>query len=194
MTVQQFIKFLRHPEVRPSYRTVNTTQAGWMRGPAGAFLCVFLTRRTQRPSPPLFPLTSPALLLVVLAEDAALGVGERCRVTRAMVGGLQLLRGSAGGEEKGGEQDVGRCAAEIVSVTGEKMPSQTLIQQHLTPEPWRCSLSVLLRASSAATGVFMSRRSSQISSVCTEPTAKPEISSLVRRQTKHGAGLQAGQK
>lgn len=33
-----------------------------------------------------FPLTSPALVVAVLAVDAALGVGERCRVTRAMVG------------------------------------------------------------------------------------------------------------
>lgn len=41
---------------------------------------------------PAFILTSPALLFVVLAEDAALGVGERCRVTRAMVGGLQPWR------------------------------------------------------------------------------------------------------
>lgn len=54
---------------------------------------------------------------------------------------------------------MGRCAAEIVSVAGEKMPSQTLIQQHLTPEPRRCSLSVLLRASSAVTGVLMSGKS-----------------------------------
>lgn len=59
---------------------------------------------------------------------------------------------------------MGRCAVEIVSVTGEKMPSQTLIQQqqqqrHLTPEPRRCSLSVLLRASSAVTGVLMSGKS-----------------------------------
>lgn len=37
---------------------------------------------------PGFPLTSPALLL----DDATLGVGERCRVTRAMVGGLQPMR------------------------------------------------------------------------------------------------------
>lgn len=123
--------------------------------PVGAFLASSPSH-TQRPSPPAFPLTSPALLLVVLADDAALGVGERCSVTRAMVSELQERRG----EEKGGEGRrsayPGRCAAEIVAVTGEKMPSQTLIQQqHLTPLPRPCSLSVLLRASSAVTGVLM---------------------------------------
>lgn len=40
-------------------------------------------------SPCLFPLTSPALVLEV---DAALGVGERCRVTRAMDGNLPAQR------------------------------------------------------------------------------------------------------
>ncbi len=40
-------------------------------------------------SPCLFPLTSPALVVAVLEVDAALGVGERCRVTRAMNGNLQ---------------------------------------------------------------------------------------------------------
>lgn len=54
---------------------------------------------------PAFLPTSPALLLVVLAEDAALGVGERCRVTRAMVGGLQPWRAAGGGEEKEGEEE-----------------------------------------------------------------------------------------
>lgn len=49
----------------------------------------FLTPRVHKDRAPAFAPTSPALLLVVLAEDAALGVGERCRVTRAMVGGLQ---------------------------------------------------------------------------------------------------------
>lgn len=44
-----------------------------------------------------FPPTS-ALLLVEPAEDAALGVGERCRVTRAMVGGLQPWRTAAAEE------------------------------------------------------------------------------------------------
>lgn len=72
-----------------------------------------------------FLLTSPALLLVVLAEDAALGVGERCRVTRAMVGALLERR-----EGKRRSAYLGRCSA-IVSVTGEKMPSQSPIQQHL---------------------------------------------------------------
>lgn len=58
------------------------------------------SRRLTHDPPPqtkserrLFPPTSPALLLVVLAEDAALGVGERCRVTRAMVAAPQPLGG-----------------------------------------------------------------------------------------------------
>lgn len=38
----------------------------------------------------------------------------------------------------------------------------------------------------------MSRKSSKISFVCNEPTEEPEISSLVRRQTKHGAGCKRG--
>lgn len=54
---------------------------------------------------------------------------------------------------------MGRCAAEIVSVTREKMPSQTLIQQQPTPASRGCSRSVTLRASSAATGVLMSGKS-----------------------------------
>lgn len=36
-------------------------------------------------------------------------------------------------EEEEEEEKEGRCAAGSVSVTGEKMPSQTPIQQHLTP-------------------------------------------------------------
>lgn len=38
-------------------------------------------------------LTSPAVVVAVLAVDAALGVGDRCRVTSAMAGG----RGRAAG-------------------------------------------------------------------------------------------------
>ncbi|TRZ00858.1 hypothetical protein DNTS_013406 [Danionella cerebrum] len=39
---------------------------------------------TPRISPGVFPLTSPAVVVAVLEVEAALGVGERCRVTRAM--------------------------------------------------------------------------------------------------------------
>lgn len=72
-----------------------------------------------------------------------------------MVSELQERRGKEKGREGRRSAYPGRCAAEIVAVTGEKMPSQTLIQQHLTPLPRPCSLSVLLRASSAVTGVLM---------------------------------------
>ena len=64
--------------------------------------------RAHKDRAPAFPPTSPALLLVVLAEDAALGVGERCRVTRAMVGGLQPWR-AAEEERRGREGRGGGC-------------------------------------------------------------------------------------
>lgn len=85
------------------------------------------------------------------------------------------LEGNTGGNT-GREEDEGRCAVEIVSVTGEKMPSQSLLllQQHLTPELG--SLSVLLRASSAVTGVVMSVRSQEIPTVCNGPASDLQTS------------------
>lgn len=76
------------------------------------------------------PKSSPALLLVVLAVDAALGVGERCRVTRAM---LKVLK--AGEEEEEVEVVVGEMLCDgVASVTGEKTPSQSrLLQRRSTP-------------------------------------------------------------
>lgn len=143
-----------------SCMVLRITQAALITAPAG----VFLSRLAHEDPAPAFTLTSPALLLVVLAEDAALGVGERCSVTRAMVRRAAAAKGRTGGEEeqKGREEEreapiQERCAAEIVSVTGEKMPSQTLIQQHLRigGGGFGAPFTFLLRASSVVTGVLM---------------------------------------
>ncbi|KAG8010693.1 hypothetical protein GBF38_009862 [Nibea albiflora] len=74
---------------------------------AGAFTA-FPHTRVHKDRAPALPPTSPALLLVVLAEDAALGVGERCRVTRAMVGGLQPWWRAAEEEEEEEKRREGR--------------------------------------------------------------------------------------
>lgn len=39
---------------------------------------------TATPHPPSGGLTSPTAVVAVLAEEAALGVGDRCKVTSAM--------------------------------------------------------------------------------------------------------------
>lgn len=96
LTIQSYIKFIKHTNngsrVNPSCSVLeHPPQPGWIGAPLGAF-SAFPHAAHTKPEPRLFPLTSPALLLVVLTEDAALGVGERCRVTRAMVGGLQPWR------------------------------------------------------------------------------------------------------
>ena len=219
LTMQPYIKFIAHAhrdtdthtyiyiysydgsKVSPSRRVLNSTQTGsWRRIHGGSLQAAHTKtepRRFHLPPPHCCWSCWPRMLHWGW-ESAAESPGPWS--VGCSLGGQRWRRG---GEGKGGEEDVGRCAVEIVSVTGEKMPSQTLIQQqqqqqrHLTPEPRRCSLSVLLRASSAVTGVLMSGKSWEFSSVCIEPAAAAdsEISSLVRRQTnKTRCRLQAGQK
>ncbi|KAK5878966.1 hypothetical protein CesoFtcFv8_024322 [Champsocephalus esox] len=112
--------------------------------------------RTHKARAPAFSTHLPRTAVGRADRGCCTGGGRALQSHQGHGGWAAALEGS-GGEETGGEEDVGRCAAEIVSVTGEKMPSQTLIQQR--PEPRRCSRSVLLRASSAVTGVLMSGKS-----------------------------------
>ena len=96
-----------HPTFRDLVYKSDASTLGWQQ-PASVWNIMWelnsLHRRFYRKAEPKLtpqasPPTSPTLLLVVLAEDA-LGVGDRCRVTRAMVCGLQQTgcrRGGGGG-------------------------------------------------------------------------------------------------
>lgn len=92
VTKQQYIKFVIRTAmtVNPSCKIFNYTRSVLMSSCRSNLSVSSYSQHKDRA--PTLRLTSPALLLVVLAEDAALGVGERCRVTRAMVDGLQPWR------------------------------------------------------------------------------------------------------
>lgn len=92
-------------------------------------ICSCRSASSHKSRPPTFPLTSPALLL---AEDAALGVGDRCRVTRAMAGGLRRPWRAA--EEQGREgRRMRRCFC-LCHRVENNASSDPLIQRHLTPQ------------------------------------------------------------
>ncbi|KAG5840367.1 hypothetical protein ANANG_G00188050, partial [Anguilla anguilla] len=102
--------------------------------------CINVNCFPQNSLPPHYSLTSPAFVVAVLAVDAALGVGERCSVTKAM----------AGDETTGGNSLAGK---KLCSWTGpaEVVPSRLamlVVQDHPSQQFQMSDFTVLINPSS----------------------------------------------